>query len=165
MPHPSLGSAAGTSPGPGVLSPSLSPLEPILSPSPTRPPDHLHRLCGLLPRDLTLKRISVKHIFESTFPEDMHKPCAPTKYSASSHLSICPQLNAFQLEDHLGRHRNAARWVPLLLAVHSQVTATHRMVHSCHSPLPTSCRLGAEPEAGSTPTSVPLSRNVPGTYV
>ena len=95
----------------------------------------------------------------------MHKPCAPTKYSAGSHLSICPQLNAFQLEDHLRRHRNAARWVPLLLAVHSQVTATQRMVHSCHSPLPTSHRLGAEPEAGSTPTSVPLSRNVPGTHV
>lgn len=159
MPHPSLESAAGTS-GPGVLSPS--PLEPILSPSHQT---GLHRLLGLLPRGPHTSEISVEHIFESTFPEDMHKPYAPAEHGASSHLSICPQFNTFQLEDHLGRHRNAARWMPLLLAVQSQVTATHRTVHSCHSPLLTSRRLGAEPEAGSTPTSVPLSRNVPGTHV
>lgn len=37
-------------------------------------------------------------------------------------LSICSQLNAFQFKDHLRRNRNAAGWVPLLLAVHPQVT-------------------------------------------
>lgn len=59
-----------------------------------------------------------------------------TGWPQGSCLSICSQLNAFQLKDHLGRNRNAAGWVPLLLAVHPQVTAMIRRGEGCS---PSSC--------------------------
>lgn len=40
-------------------------------------------------------------------------------------LSSCSQLDPFQLKDHLGGDGHAARWVPLLLAVHPQVAVRH----------------------------------------
>lgn len=56
-----------------------------------------------------------------------------TGWPQGSCLSICSQFNAFQLKDHLGSNRNAAGWVPLLLAIHPQVTVMIRRGDPCGS--------------------------------
>lgn len=60
-------------------------------------------------------------------PQRAQAPCPPAPAVHGTHtcLPICSQLDAFQLKDHLRGHGDAAGRVPLLLAVHPQVTATH----------------------------------------
>lgn len=70
-------------------------------------------------------------------------------------LSVCSQLDAFQLEDHLGRNGHATGRVPLLLAVHPQVTAAHRTGELLGPLRPPSGR-GSGASGGRLPTSAPM---------
>lgn len=70
-------------------------------------------------------------------------------------LSVCSQLNTFQLEDHLGRNRHATGRMPLLLAVHPQVTAAHR-TGELLGPLCPSGRRGSRASGGRLPISTPM---------
>lgn len=99
----------------------------------------------------------------------LRAPRTPTPPTDRSHtcLPICSQLNALQLKDHLRRHGDAARRVPLLLAVHPQVTAAQRTGDGCRPPSPfpgpcTSCsntlEVGSNGEALTSARGHPLGQ-------
>lgn len=70
-------------------------------------------------------------------------------------LSVCSQLDAFQLKHHLGRNGHATGRMPLLLAVHPQVTAVHR-TGELLGPLCPSSRRGSGASGGRLPISAPM---------